>query len=50
MTVMDRRASWMEVCRYDELMPDRRACAPAGDVRVVLLCLRAGEPFEVTLI
>lgn len=25
MTVMDLRASWVDVCRYDELMPDRGA-------------------------
>jgi hypothetical protein len=30
MTVMDHRASWADVCRYDELMPDRGACTGVG--------------------
>lgn len=36
MTVMDVRTSWVDVCAYDDLMPERGVCALVDGIQVAI--------------
>jgi nitrite reductase (NADH) small subunit len=41
MTVVDRVATWVDVCGVDELIPDRGACALVGPYQVAVFRVSA---------
>jgi nitrite reductase (NADH) small subunit len=43
MTVVDRDATWLAVCRLDDLVPDRGACALIGPYQVAIFRLSADD-------
>ena len=42
MTVLDHQLTWVAVCRVDELIPDRGACALVGPYQVAIFRLSIG--------
>jgi nitrite reductase (NADH) small subunit len=44
-TVIDRVAIWVDVCRWDDLIPDRGVCALVGPYQVAIFRLSADDQF-----